>query len=136
MSHRAKNFSLVAFLFLLLATLPTPAKVATDFDPTLNFSRYKTFAYLGGTEMLLRMQLNPDQLNNQIHRSVTRELTGKGLREVQPESHPDLVVRYWVNSQKDVNVAGSSNWGVYGPYYGYHWGFVYYSMDYSTTHQG
>ena len=78
MSHRAKIFSLVAFLLFLFATLPTPAKVATDFDPTLNFSRYKTFAYLGGTEMLLRMQLNPDQLNNQIHRSVTRELTGKG----------------------------------------------------------
>jgi len=26
--------------------------------------------------------------------------------------------------------------GVYGPYYGYHWGFVYYSMDTYTTHLG
>jgi hypothetical protein len=39
--------------------------------------------------------LNPNQLNNQIHRAVTRELTAKGLREVKPEENPDLVVRYW-----------------------------------------
>jgi hypothetical protein len=35
--------------------------------------------------------LNPNQLNNQIHRAVTRELTAKGLREVKPEENPDLV---------------------------------------------
>ena len=134
-NHR-KFLLLLPGLLLLLSALPAAAKIATDFNPNLDFSKFKTFAFIGGVEQLVRMQLNPDQLNNQIHRAVTRELTAKGLREVKPEENPDLVVRYWVNSQKDVNVAGSSNWGVYGPYYGYHWGFVYYSMDYSTTHQG
>ena len=134
-NHR-KLLLLLPGLLLLLSALPAAAKIATDFNPNLDFSKFKTFAFIGGVEQLVRMQLNPDQLNNQIHRAVTRELTAKGLREVKPEENPDLVVRYWVNSQKDVNVAGSSNWGVYGPYYGYHWGFVYYSMDYSTTHQG
>jgi hypothetical protein len=46
------------------------------------------------------------------------------------------VVRYWVNSEKNVDVASRTNWGVYGLYYGYHWGFVYCSMDTFTTHQG
>ena len=33
-----------------------------------------------------------------------------------------------VESQKNVNVAANTNWGSYGPYYGYHWGFIYYSI--------
>jgi uncharacterized protein YheU (UPF0270 family) len=123
-------------LFLFLFATPAPAKMATDFDPNLNFSKFKTFSFIGGVEQLVRMQLNPDELNNKIHRAVTRELTAKGLREVKLEENPDLVVRYWADSQKDVNVATNTNWGVYGPYFGYHWGFVYYSMDSSTTHQG
>src|SRR6201993_44833 len=123
---------LFAFLFVSAAT----AKMSTDFDPNLDFSKFKTFAFIGGVEQLVRMQLNPEQLNNQIHRAVTRELTAKGLREVKPEENPDLVVRYWANSQMDVNVAANTNWGAYGPYVGYHWGFVYNSMDASVTHQG
>lgn len=136
MSEKAKIFSLAAFLFLLVTTLPTPAKVATDFDPTLNFSRYKTFAYLGGTEMLLRMQLNPDQLNNHIHRSVARELMGKGLREVQPDSHPDLVVRYWIETQSIAGVGYSASWGIYGTYWTGHWSVQYISMHTNTPNEG
>src|SRR6476661_10702824 len=116
-------------VFLLLFAIPAAAKVATDFDPNLDFSKYKTFAYIGGVENLDRMQLNPDLLNNRIHRAVTRELTAKGLREVTPEENPDLVVRYWANSQMDVNVGANTNWGAYGPYVGYHWGPIYNSMD-------
>lgn len=123
-------------LFLLLSALPARAKVAVDFDPNLDFLKFKTFAYIGGVENLDKMQLNPDLLKNRIHRSVTRELTTKGLREVTPEENPDLVVRYWVNTQTDANVSTSAHWGVYGPYYGYHWGAVYNSMSASTTRQG
>ena len=110
--------------------------MATDFDPNLEFSHFKTFAFIGGVEHIVRLQLNPNQLNDRIHRVVTRELTAKGLCEVSPEENPDLVVRYWANSQKDSDVATNANWGVYGPYFGYHWGFVYYSMETYTSHQG
>jgi hypothetical protein len=125
-------------LSLLLFALPAAAKVATDFDPSLDFSKYKTFAYIGGVENLDRMQMNPDLLGNRIHRSVTRELTSKGLREVTPEENPDLVVRYWVDTQVDANVStgSSTNWGVYGSYYGYHWGSIYSSMTAYSTRQG
>src|SRR5258708_22236112 len=89
---------------LLLSTHPVAAKLAVDFNPNLDFSKFKTFAFIGRVEQLVRMQLNPDQLNNQIHRAVTRELTTNGLREAKPEENPDLVVRCWVNSYKDFNV--------------------------------
>jgi uncharacterized protein DUF4136 len=139
MTFASKKHRLRFLLLVLLSLLPTlsaTAKIATDFDPNLDFSRFKSFAFIGGVEQLVRMQLNPDLLNNRIHRAVSRELTAKGLHEVAPEEKPDLVVRYWANSQKNFDVAANTNWGVYGPYYGYHWGFVYYSMDTYTTHEG
>jgi hypothetical protein len=134
---RRASLLLPVLLLVFLFVQPATAKIAVDFNPNLDFSQFKTFAYVGGAEQLLRLQLNPDLLNNRIHRAVIRELTAKGLREVQYEENPDLVVRYWVNGQEtNVNVAANANWGVYGPYYGYHWGSIYYSMDASTTHQG
>ena len=137
--QKRRRSSLLLFTILLclyLAPVPAAAKLATDFDPNRDFASFKTFAFIGGVEHLARMQLNPDLLNNRIHRAVTRELTAKGLREVTPEENPDLVVRYWANSQMDVNVGANTNWGAYGPYVGYHWGPIYNSMDASVTHQG
>jgi hypothetical protein len=45
------------------------------------------------------LQLNPELINDRVHRALRRELTKKGLREVQPNESPDLVVRYWANSR-------------------------------------
>jgi hypothetical protein len=134
--RRGPSLLMTALLFLLLWAMPASGKVSTEFDPNLDFSKFKTFAYIGGVEKLATLQLNPDQLGNRIHRSVSAELVAKGLREVKPEENPDLVVRYWANSQINANVATSANWGVYGPYFGYHWGFMYYSMDATTTRKG
>src|ERR1700757_256043 len=127
-------FAMLVSLYLFPSA--AAAKWATDFDPNRDFASLKTFAFMGGVEHLVRMQLNPDQLNNQIHRAVTRELTSKGLQEVTPEQDPDLVVRYFVESQKSFDVGSNSTWGVYGPYYGYHWGYIYESMETSTKHTG
>lgn len=106
-NNRCGFLLLLAGLVLLLSAVPATGKLAVDFNPHLDFSKFKTFAFIGGVEQLVRMQLNPDQLNNRIHGAVSRELTAKGLREVKPEENPDLVVRYWVNSQKSVDVAGA-----------------------------
>jgi Domain of unknown function (DUF4136) len=127
---------LTGLLFALLLAMTTSAKMATDFNPTLDFSKYKTFAYIGGVESLVRMQLNPELLNNRIHRAVVRELTGKGLHEVQPEENPDLVVRYWVEAEFNVQVTGTVDWGTYGSYYGGYWTVMYTSMSTPVTHKG
>ena len=123
---RSSSFLLLLGLsFVLLWPMATKAKMATDFNPNLDFSNYKTFAYIGGVESLVRMQLNPELLNNRIHRAVVRELTGKGLREVPPEENPDLVVRYWVEAESNAQVTGTADWGVYGSYYGGYWTVMY-----------
>ena len=110
--------------------------MATDFNPNVDFSNYKTFAYIGGVESLVRLQLNPDLLNDRIHRAVTRELTAKGLREVQPEQNPDLVVRYWVEAESDVHLTGTAHSGMYGSYYYGYWTVMYTTMSTPVTHEG
>jgi hypothetical protein len=127
---------LTGLLFVLLWAMATNAKMATDFNPNLDFSQYKTFAYIGGVESLVRMQLNPELLNNRIHRAVVRELTGKGLREVQPEENPDLVVRYWVEAESTAQLTGTAHWGMYGSYYYGYWTVMYTTMSTPVTHQG
>jgi hypothetical protein len=88
----------IGLLVLLMAGLPAMAKVEVDFHPNLDFSQFKTYAYIGDVEHLVMLQLNPELINDRVHRAVQRELTKKGLREVQPSENPDLVVRYWANS--------------------------------------
>jgi hypothetical protein len=127
---------LTGLLFVLLCAMATNAKMATDFNPNLDFSKYKTFAYTGGVESLVRMQLNPELLNNRIHRAVMRELTARGLREVQPEENPDLVVRYWVEAESKAQVTGTAHWGVYGSYYDGYWTVMYTTMSTPVTHKG
>jgi hypothetical protein len=127
---------LTGLLFVLLWAMSTNAKMATDFNPNLDFSKYKTFAYIGGVESLVRMQLNPEMLNNRIHRAVVRELTGKGLREVQPEENPDLVVRYWVEAESNAQLTGTAHWGMYGSYYYGYWTVMYTTMSTPVTHKG
>jgi hypothetical protein len=127
---------LTGLLSVLLWAMAANAKVATDFNPNLDFSKYKTFTYIGGVESLVMMQLNPELLGNRIHRAVARELTSKGLHEVQPEENPDLVVRYWVEAESNAQVTGTAHWGVYGSYnYGY-WTVMYTTMSTPVTHTG
>jgi Domain of unknown function (DUF4136) len=134
--HLRSFVPLTVLLFVLLWAMAANAKMATDFNPNLDFSQYKTFAYIGGVESLVRMQLNPEMLNNRIHRAVVRELTGKGLREVQPEDNPDLVVRYWVEAESNAQLTGTAHWGMYGSYYYGYWTVMYTTMSTPVTHQG
>ena len=47
-NHRRKPLVLLAGLLSLLMAFPASAKLATDFNPNFDFSKYKTFAYIGG----------------------------------------------------------------------------------------
>jgi len=127
---------LTGLLSVLLWAMAADAKMATDFNPNFDFSKYKTFAYIGGVESLVRLQLNPELLGNRIHRAVTRELTSKGLHEVQPGENPDLVARYWVEAESNGQVTGTAHWGVYGSYYYGYWSVMYTTMSTPVTHKG
>jgi hypothetical protein len=126
----------IGLLVLLMVGLPAMAKVQVDFNPNLDFPQFQTYVYIGGVEHLVMLQLNLELINDRVHRAVQRELTKKGLREVPPSENPDLVVRYWANSQVQVHVAAAGNWGPYGPYLGTYRGFQYDTMSASSTREG
>jgi hypothetical protein len=116
--------------------LPLQAKVVVDFDPNLDFSRYNTYAFIGGVENLVAIQLNPELIENRMHHSVSRALDKRGLREVRPEDKPDLVVRYWAISSTPVDVAVAGNWGPYRAYVGGDWSFLFEGVSASSKKEG
>lgn len=131
----------IRFLFTTLAllsglALSVSAKTTIDFDPSIDFSRFKTFAYIGGVENLVAIQMNPDLINIRFHHMVVRELEKKGLHEVNPGQNPDLIVRYWANPETQVDVAVMGNWGPYGPYIGSDWAYVYNAVASTSRHLG
>jgi hypothetical protein len=95
-----------------------------DFDPNLDYSKFKTFAYLGGVEHLAMLPLNPDQTRDEIHAAVARELTKRGLKETKPDQNPDLVVRYWVSTQASTNYAPTGDWNGFALYLGDYWAYT------------
>ncbi len=123
--HFGFRFFALLFIFSLLLAGPLTAKTTVDFDPGTDFSKFKTFAFIGGVGNLVMLQLDPDVMYTRIHQNVARELTNKGLREVAATQNPDLVVRYWVSPESQVNVVTMGNWSPYGAYLTDHWGNVY-----------
>lgn len=133
---RARSVSVVVILTLALV-VPTYAKTNVDLNPNLDFTRYKTFAFIGGVEHLAMMQLNPNQLRDTVHEAVSRALTQRGLKEVRREENPDLVVRYLAESTSQVNYSGEDdNWGGYDKFTVDWWATSYTLWYASVTREG
>jgi Domain of unknown function (DUF4136) len=124
------------FLTLFLAGPPLLGKTAVDFNPNLDFSKYKTFAFIGGVENLTMFQVDPQLMFDRIHQAVQQSLSKKGLREVPPTQNPDLVIRYWANPPSQVNVVTMGNWSPYRPYIDSYWGWLYNDVSNASAKDG
>jgi len=123
-THKISSSLIVFALILTLAPLAS-AKSKVDFDPNLDFSKYKTFAYIGGKNMLEFRQLNPDRIKNDVHAEVAKALIARGLTEVQPDQQPDLVIRYWANSQSKIVTSSLGAWDQLGGFVDYYWAYTF-----------
>jgi Domain of unknown function (DUF4136) len=121
---------------IFLTVSPLLAKTVADFDPKTNFLKYKTFAFVGGVENLLMFEVNPGLVSERVHRTVNRELTQKGLHEVQLNQNPDLLVRFWCSPSSQVNVATMGEWGPYSPYIDSYWARTYQEVSASSRKEG
>lgn len=121
------------FLFILILSPQAMAKINVDFDPDLDFSKFKTFAYIGGVNKLEFRQLDPNLISNQVHAEVSQALIQRGLKEVRPDQKPDLVVRYLANSQSKLVSAAVGDWGEFGPLIGDYWAYTYDMMTAETS---
>ena len=134
----ARNLLASLLLILSLALFPAfaRAKSNVDLNPNFDFTKYKTFAFIGGVEHLSMMQVNPNQLRDVIHNSVSSALTQRGLKEVAREQNPDLVVRYLAEGNSQVNYAGEDNWAGYDKFTVDWWSLSYTLWFTTTTREG
>ena len=98
----------------------TSIDVKTDFDQTVDFSRFKTFAFARMTDLNQGGVLDNSLLRHRIETGIERELRQKGLTQTDLDHNPDLLVHYWVGV-KDKQLVQTT-----GPAYGrYGWGAGY-----------
>jgi hypothetical protein len=102
---------------MLLAGGAAAQDVNYDYDQRANFSAYRTYAWVGGTNLA-------DDLNHaRIVAAVDRQLAGKGLAPVDSTGNPDVLVLYQVGLHQDLEINGFDNrWAV--PHGGPSWARV------------
>jgi len=102
-------------LGLLLAfTLGALAqKIEIEFDQSIDFTKYKTFAIRNGRLNSKNPSLNSDLVKKRIEADIVRYLTAKGLTSTTDVS--DLNIRYTLGSvrgsQPEAFPAGWRGWG-------------------------
>ena len=69
-------------------------KVVTDFDPSVEFSAFHTFAFSGITDRGREIEAASDHspLRGRIKAMIDEQLAAKGVRQVSLEDRPDLLV--------------------------------------------
>jgi hypothetical protein len=93
----------------LLGTMARAQTVTYDYDRTANFAAFRTYAWIGGTELA-------DELNHaRVVRVIDAALLAKGLSRVEPGANPDVLVAYHASFDRNLEITGSAiGWGPFG----------------------
>lgn len=108
-------------LLLLVVGACSSVKIATDYDKSVNFDTFKTYAFF-------KEGIDKDKINDidkkRILNAIDENLSAKGF--VKTASNPDFLVNIFTKAQKQINVNTTNNF--YSPFgYGY---YGYYGMGY------
>ena len=112
MKMKTKRLVLIAALLQLLAFTSLAAnKVTVDWDKTVDFSKFKTYAWKVGTPS------KDPLMDRRIVDAINQQMAMKGFLKVDVESMPDLIVVYHaaVEYETQLNTVGMGyGWGYYG----------------------
>jgi uncharacterized protein DUF4136 len=135
MLHHA--YAGLAALIFVCATGCTSIDVKTDFDRTADFNKFQTFAFAGMTDLNQTGVLSNSLMRKRIEGAVARELAKKGLREVEVDQNPDLLVHYWmgVKDKQRIDTTGPAM-GAYGWHGRYGYGAGYSGVSTYEYRQG
>jgi hypothetical protein len=93
----------LVFLVPLAAACGLAQKITVEFDQTIDFTKYKTFAIRNGQLNSKNPTLNSELTKKQIEADIVRGLTARGLTTV--ESGPsDLNVRYVLGTARRAEI--------------------------------
>jgi hypothetical protein len=102
-SWRALQVLALLVLGLLAAQGARAQKITMEFDQTIDFSKYKTFAIRDGRLNSANPALNSDLVKKQIEADIQNHLTAKGLTMVT-SGPSDLNVRYTFGSARKTEI--------------------------------
>jgi Domain of unknown function (DUF4136) len=110
--------ALALFAFGMLFAQGTRAqKITMEFDQSIDFSRYKTFAIRDGQLSSNNPALNSPLVKKQIEADITNDLTAKGLTLVT-SGPSDLNVRYTFGAARKTEIeAYPAGWYGFGTRY-------------------
>lgn len=107
-------------LVLILAWGCGGMAVRTDFDPTADFTTFRTYAFAGMTDLNQGGVLDNSLVRKRLEQMVGEQLAGKGLQQVGTGDKPDLLVHYWVGLKEKQRVESTGPavgmYGRRGPY--------------------
>jgi hypothetical protein len=104
---RVAKFLLAAGL-ALVGTRAAAQNVNYDYDKGAEFSKFKTYAWVAGTNLT-------DEINHErVVDAIDAQLAAKGFAKVEASAHPDILIAYHATFDKDLRITGfSSGWGGY-----------------------
>lgn len=104
-------------LAMLLCALPAAAqKLQIDYDKTVDFEQYESFAWAPTPETSL-LETSP-LTHSRIKNAIEDEFGKSGLLQV--EENPDILITYHTDSQEELRYDTTSFGYGYGP--GWYWG--------------
>lgn len=116
----------IPFLLLLIVVVFSSCKsvrVASDYDPEVNFNQYNTFAFFKpGIDKAEISDLD----KKRILRAIEAEMTAKGFTK---SDDPDLLVSIFTKTKENVNIYNNP----YGYGYGWGWHPYYWGAGYNTV---
>ncbi len=108
----------IAAVAVLIAVPAAAQKVQIDYDKTVDFSKYKTFAWGESPETSLR-RVSP-LMHSRLKNAIEDEFAKGGIMQVEPNENPDFFITYHTNSKDEVRYNTTSLGYGYGP--GWYWG--------------
>lgn len=107
MNARQTVLRLIA-MTVLLASSAAAVEVKVDFDPTVDFSQFKTLSWMEGTPA------EDELLERKIHASIERELIPLGYKEAREDPDLLIVTHAAMDLEKEIKVSDFDYWLEYG----------------------
>lgn len=101
---------------LLLVGCATTPDIHTDFDPSVNFSNYRTYSWVFRE---VPAGMNPFAFER-VQASIDRSLQARGYSRAEPG---DFAVAFTLGSRDKVRVTDYGSYGGYYPGWGLSWGW-------------
>jgi hypothetical protein len=102
----------VFFFAIVLFVSCSSIRVYSDFDSSVDFSQYKTYAFF--KPQIDKVDIS-DLDKRRILKAIDNELSSKGLSKSET---PDILIGFTTHAKEKIYVNNISNWG-----WGWGWGF-------------